>query len=165
MEMKHEYVLVALDYNEWADRVALKAAQQLPQDVLHARQPMGFGAIFETLVHMMDSQRVWLRRWQDVSPAPFSTLANYATLDQLETAWEALHAEFRDFVAGSNLERPITYTTTQSETYTHPLGLLLWHILNHGVEHRSELSAIFTQAGYKLARMDFITYLRTVARF
>ncbi len=157
-------IRVMLDYNAWADRTMLNTAKALPQEILHAPQGMGFGIIFDTLVHMLDAQRNWLRRWQGDPPARFSTRADFETLDQVEAAWEPLRAEFNAYILGSNLARPITYTTTRGETYTHPLGLLVWHVLNHAVEHRSELAAMFTRSGIPHERVDLVHYLGSVAK-
>lgn len=154
---------IMLEYNAWADQTLLRAAQALPEDVLHAPQGFGFGIIFDTLVHMLDAQRAWLGRWQGTPPAQFSTRERYTTLAQVEAAWAPLRAEFRAYVLGSDLARPVTYTTTRGEVYTQPLGLLVWHVLNHAVEHRSELAAMFTQSGVPHARVDLVYYLGNVA--
>jgi uncharacterized damage-inducible protein DinB len=153
-----------LEYNAWADQTMLRTAQGLPQAVLHAPQGLGFGIIFDTLVHMMDAQRAWLQRWQGAPPARFSTREDYETLDQVEAAWEPLRAEFRAYVLAGDPARVVTYTTTRGETYHHPLGLLVWHVLNHAVEHRSELAAMFTRSGFKHERVDLVYYLGNVAK-
>ncbi len=166
MNTFREHLQVVMGYNNWADRSVLQAAKRLPTSALHARQSMGFGTIFETLVHMMSSQRVWLLRWRgEPDPQPIPT-SKYADLDQLEKDWKALHNDLRTFTLETLGEQPhlnISYKTLQGQAFEQPLILLFWHLMNHGVEHRTELNAMFTQAGHPPDRIDMIYYLRAVA--
>jgi uncharacterized damage-inducible protein DinB len=156
------HLLRNVAFNAWANRVMLNTARQLTPAVLHQKQPMGFGTIFETLVHLMDAQHTWIERWQGRQVSGRVEPSTIADLDVLERAFDQVTAEVEAYLNNADLSATITYRTTSGETFTHPIGMLAWHVLNHGVEHRSELAAMFTQAGISPDRVDLIHYMRTV---
>jgi uncharacterized damage-inducible protein DinB len=157
------YLQTMVDYIIWADRRILRIAQELPPSLLFAPQPIGFGTIFETLTHIMAGEQLWLRRWQGETNFRLPSFT-FANLFELESHWAALHEELRTFIANQNFEqfnRLIHYTSVQGESYSHPLSLIFWHVINHGTDHRSELLAMLTLAGYKPDRVDMLFYLQT----
>ncbi len=162
--MEPDTLLYLVDYNVWADHKVLDAARQLTPAQLHESHHMGVGPMFDTLVHIMEAQRLWLTRMQGTSPRSMAPASNYQDLDQLRAAWDAVHRDLRAFVAGLNTEQlngTITYTNTRGDSYSHPLLLLILHVFNHSTEHRAQVAAMCAQVGLDVGWLDLIQYMRT----
>ena len=57
------------DYTEWANDLAMEAADELPDADLHRETGISHGSIFGTLTHMAGAEWIWLERWHGRSPA------------------------------------------------------------------------------------------------
>jgi uncharacterized damage-inducible protein DinB len=165
MSVQQHDLHLLVGFNAWADTRVLELARQLTSEQIHAKQPMGFGTVFETLVHIMGAERTWLTRWQGSSPSALPPAANYQDLDQLEVDWRAVHKDLRAFinaVDNDTLHANLTYQNTKGESFTQPLIWLILHTMNHSTEHRTQIAAICTMAGHDTGPLDLIHYIRTV---
>jgi uncharacterized damage-inducible protein DinB len=163
--MRSEQVRYLLEYNIWADGTVLKSARQLSDSQLRDKIGIAWESAFDTLVHVMAGQRVWLSRWKGVSPATLLSGKEPQDLDQLAEVWDALHEEYRQFFTGLNDDRlnsAVTYQTTDGKTYTHPLLMLILHIFNHSTEHRAQVVAVCNMAGIDTGWLDLIHYMRKI---
>src|ERR1700752_5523601 len=58
-----------LNYTEWANELAMDAANRLPDESLRRDVGISHRSIFGTLVHMAGAEWIWLERWHGRSPA------------------------------------------------------------------------------------------------
>ncbi len=150
-------------YNHWANQYVLNFARQLSNEQLHAKLAYGFGTVFETLVHLMAAEQVWLARWNGHSPEKLTPASNYADLDQLETDWNTVNANLVAYLGALTPERldsQVTYKDTQGVEFTNPLSFLVWHLMTHNMEHRAQIAAACTEAGLPVGSFNVIHYLR-----
>src|SRR5262249_51014351 len=56
------------DYTEWANDLAMEAADELPDEELRRDVGISHGSIFGTLLHMAGAEWIWLERWNGNSP-------------------------------------------------------------------------------------------------
>jgi len=154
----------AIAYTIWADDHISQIVRQVTQGdpaLLTAPQPLALKSILETIVHVMAAQHAWLLRLEGHSPTRLVDSSDYPDLDSLSIEWARVHKAWAAFVAsGINPDRLITYKTTNGVEYTHPLGLLVWHMVNHSTEHRGQLAAMCTAAGHSPGDIDLLYYLR-----
>jgi uncharacterized damage-inducible protein DinB len=152
-------------FNEWADNWVFDAAQHLKPEQLAEKHRMGFGSVFETLVHIMDSQRTWLSRWQGVSPQSLVMASDYKSLEQIGADWDKVHQDLQSFVLwldDARLHSDFSYQNTKGQMFTHSISWTLLHMFNHSTEHRSQVAAICTMAGRDVGPMDMIHYIRNI---
>src|SRR5688500_4382267 len=57
------------DYTEWANELAMAAANRLPEEDLGRDVCVSHQSILGTLVHMAGAEWIWLERWNGHSPA------------------------------------------------------------------------------------------------
>src|SRR5436305_6863684 len=57
------------DYTEWANYLAIEAADNLPDEDLRRDVGISHKSIFGTLTHMAGAEWIWLERWNGRSPA------------------------------------------------------------------------------------------------
>jgi uncharacterized damage-inducible protein DinB len=152
-----------LDYNYWATRRVLAAAQRATKQELHAPATESGSSIHGTLVHIFDAERIWRLRCQGESPTMLTDPASYTTLASLVEAWEAEETAMRTYVGGvsdADLAGEIRYFNTKGNDFKQQLWQILTHVVNHGTQHRAEAAYLLTELGYSPGDVDFILYLR-----
>jgi uncharacterized damage-inducible protein DinB len=101
------------------------------------------------MLHIADAEEGWFRyvvgKRYDEWPSHF-TVENYPTLTEIKGALNKVHGETEDFLeslSASDMEKIIQ--TPWEEPI--PLGWIIWHVLEHEVHHRGELSLILGMLG------------------
>jgi uncharacterized damage-inducible protein DinB len=136
------------DYHRWANRRLFDVAAGLGDGVT---RDLGAHWSFPTLkgmfAHIYGADRVWLARWKGSSPSRLWGDADFASIAELRTGWDALEAEQRAFVEGlgeADLPRLLAFKNTKGEEFKVALGALLQHVVNHATHHRSEAATMIT---------------------
>ena len=62
-------IRLLFDYSEWANDLAMEAADELPDEDLRRDVGISHNSIFGTLMHMAGAEWIWLERWNGRSPA------------------------------------------------------------------------------------------------
>ncbi len=151
------------DYHYWArDRVLAAAGLITPEQFT---QPKGhsFDTLQGTLAHLMNSERLWLGRWQGQPDQPALNPADFPMLDGAIMYWKPLEMHMREFVKGLDetaLTRVIRYTNLQGVTLQYPLWQMMVQVVQHGVHHRSEAATMLTEFGHAPQPLDIIFYYR-----
>ena len=137
------------DYHRWANHRLFDIAMGLGTDAVI--RDMGKHWSFPTLkgmfAHMFAADSIWLTRWKGESPKRLYGDADFTSMADLRTRWDALEAEQRAFVAGlgdADLTRPVQYRNTEGKEFQVALGALLQHVVNHATHHRSEAATMIT---------------------
>jgi uncharacterized damage-inducible protein DinB len=137
-------------HNAWATLQLLDYCGELDSSMLNATSPGTYGAILETLQHIVDPEASYLWRltgawpahpWQDDEAVGLDVLAERATilgttLDRfLAGEWDSeVQAEARD---------------DDGEVFAVPVGILLAQALHHASEHRAHVCTILGAQGYQ----------------
>jgi uncharacterized damage-inducible protein DinB len=136
------------DYHRWANHRLFDVAVGLGDG---ATRDMGKHWSFPTLkgmfAHIYGADQIWLSRWKGSSPGRIPGDADFASMAELRTRWDALEAEQRAFVEGlgeADLARPVSYKNTSGQEFRVALGPLLQHVVNHATHHRSEAATMIT---------------------
>ena len=136
------------DYHHWANRRLFAVAVDLGEGVT---RDMGKHWSFPTLkgmfAHVCGADTIWLARWKGSSPGRIPGDADFPTVADLRTRWDAVEAEQRSFLAGlgeTDLAHPVAYRNTLGEEFHVALGPLLQHVVNHATHHRSEAATMIT---------------------
>ncbi len=140
-------------YDRWATE--LVAGAMATADVIDTKA-------LEYLAHMYWAQQMWIHR----IGGPYEKPADLWALKRLDAcvadgaemtkAWIAI-------LETCELETPITFTTVSDNvTYTHTIGEIVTHVVNHGTHHRAQISSILRGQGVTPPGTDYIFYLRTL---
>ena len=102
--------------------------------------------------------------YQQGTLAYFGSLdeADFPTVDTVVQQWQAEEAAMRAYLAGltdADLVDYIRYTTSEGDHRVRLLWHCLFHVVNHGTQHRSEAAAILTGYGYSPGELDFTAFL------
>ena len=157
-------VLTLFEYNYWATRLILRAADGLSQEQFVSPARVSFGSLRGTLVHVYGTEQLWRQRCQEgVSPVAMPAEADFPDLASLVRAWEQEERSMRGYLASlsdDDVQRGIRYTTTKGIPYENPLWQILAHVVNHGTQFRSEAGVVLTEMGHSPGDVDFIYFIR-----
>jgi uncharacterized damage-inducible protein DinB len=145
-------------YNNWANLQVLEACQNLSQDQLAVTIPGAYGTIRDTLTHIIRAEAGYLRlltgnrlqpsfAWEDqpgltemkafavqVGEALLNAVHRVKPTDQLEHEWQGKQFHFQ------------------------ALAIFI-QIVNHGIEHRTNITTILNQGQHTPPDVDGWAYL------
>jgi uncharacterized damage-inducible protein DinB len=153
-----------LYYNRWANLRLIDACSDLTPDQLASSSPGTYGSIYDTLVHIIQAESRYYKRlagipleppfaWEDTPPLseirPYAQQVSSALMELAERMrfsdtfqrdwedpeWEGLNSRFKS------------------------LGLLI-QVVNHGIEHRTNITTIMAQQGIQSPGLDGWEYMR-----
>ncbi len=163
--MELELIRGIWDYHWWGNRKLFDEAAALGEET--ARKELGRHWSFPTLKgmlsHIYGADRIWLARWRGESPTKLYGDADFASLADLRTGWNALEAEQRAFVSSlgtADLKRTLDYKATDGKPFAQPLWQLLQHVVNHATHHRSEVAAMVTMTKASPPSTDMVLFYR-----
>lgn len=162
--MNHQDVLLLYDYNYWATYRILAASAQVSSKQWVAPTLQSFGSLRGTLVHTLDSEHAWRMLLQHNTLDYFRAMQeeHFPTFALLEQRWNEEERSMRNYLASltdEDLTGIVRYTTPEGEKRERVLWHCLFHLANHGTQHRSEAAAILTEYGHSPGGLDFTAFL------
>ena len=151
------------DYNAWANRRSLAAAEKLtPEQFI---KPLGssFSSVRDTLAHIYGAEWIWLERFQGRSPAALPDVNQFNELPSLRERWIEHEVKLLAFVRGltqSDLDREMEYKTLKFGVYRNPLWQSMQHVVNHGTYHRGQVTTMLRQLGAQPVLTDLMHFYR-----
>jgi uncharacterized damage-inducible protein DinB len=148
-------------YHDWANLLILnKAAQLLPEQYM---QPTSFswGNMHGTLVHLLDSDNGWRLLCQHGQVTFAMKPDEYPTFDSLTQRWAHERTEmwaYLNSLSDDDMQKLIVYEVEEG-TRRRLLWHCLFHVVNHGMQHRSECAAMLTDFGQSPGDLDFTHFL------
>ncbi len=156
------------DYNYWANRLMLTTAAELTPEQFTQPNAFSFGSLRGTLIHTLDSEHMWRHLCQYgiiVSPR-LTNLEPFPTLESIADYWTNEEAEMRAYLnslTDSDVEVILRYEA-DGNLRERVLWHCLWHVVNHGMQHRSECAQMLTEFGHSPGAIDFTHYLNIRAK-
>lgn len=153
-------------YSSWATARMFSAAEALTQEEREAVVPSSFQSILTTLAHIVGVEWVWFHRWLGESPKSMPGWADppdLPTLTELRVQLAAIEEERAEFLASLadvDFDRVVSYRAPDGLAFSHPLGQLIRHVVNHSTYHRGQLATQLRQLGHTPPSTDFTKYIR-----
>jgi uncharacterized damage-inducible protein DinB len=155
------------EYNFWANhRILNTCAQVSPEKYAASASPQGVGyeSLRATLLHILGSERGWRLICQGVPDVDWDELneADYPTLQSLAGRWQAEEDEMQAYIGSltdDDLQGIVRYPIDNGIVRERALWHCLYHLVNHGTQHRSEAAALLTSYGQSPGDFDFTLFL------
>lgn len=152
------------DFDAWATGKILDQADRLTPEQYEEPTGPGGQSIRQILTHMLIAQHLWRVRCETgrtevaIGPDDFPTVAAY------RAGWAAERRRLDAYLAGLDDDapgRPLRFAR-RGETHAYTLWHVLFQVINHSTQHRSELAERLTACGYSPGDLDFFLFARTV---
>ena len=161
--MNIQDILIIYEYNYWANKRILTASAKVTEKQFLAPANFPFGGLRGTLVHILDGEFGWRTFFQtDEWSAPDLKAEDFPTLASVQVRASQEEKEMRAYLATLN-DKDMTshkyYKNEKGEPRDRIFWQCLWHVVNHGTQHRSEAAALLTDYNASPGDLDFTVYL------
>ena len=155
-------ILMLYRYNQWSTCKILDAAAHVTEEQFLAPADFPHGGLRGTLVHTLFAEWIWRNRWQGTSPTHRLKPEEFPTFDSLWSRWaeeEKLLMTFVNDLTDQQLNRVVSYKTTDGSPKQRVLWQMMAHVVNHGTQHKAEAAALLTGFGHSPGDLDMIYFL------
>jgi len=151
-------------YNYWARDQVLHAAANLSHTQISAQSSISFGSMLSNLTHMLNAEWIWRNRCQ-MKHSPKSMLLEEKITDfeTLHHTWLNEEIQMRSYLREleqRDLDCIVKYGQMTGQEQSNLLWHILVHVVNHGTQHRAEVSSKLTELGNSPGNIDFILFMR-----
>jgi uncharacterized damage-inducible protein DinB len=156
------------DYTEWANDLALEAADLLPDKDLRRDVGISHQSVFGTLGHMAAAEWIWLERWEGRSPTraeawPLWTPEACGDIATLNDRWSEVVDRRAQLLAGldeARLAAELPFKLLSGDPSSLPLIDQMQHVVNHATLHRGQVVGMIRQLGIEPPSTDLLFFLR-----
>jgi uncharacterized damage-inducible protein DinB len=149
-----EFVL----YNNWANQQVLRACQDLSEDQLTAVIPGAYGTIRNTLEHIIRGEVQYVSILTGSCPQPLFRWEDRPNLDDMTAYALEVGKELLE-MAKCTLPTDQIIEEDEGEQYHYQALALFIQIINHGIEHRTNITTMLNQGLGKPPDVDGWAYL------
>jgi uncharacterized damage-inducible protein DinB len=160
--MNIQNIHLIYDYNYWANKRLLTASANVSQEQFLASGTFPFGGLRGTLVHILDAEFGWRGLFENKSFNADLNPNDFPTVKSIEERWREEEKAMRAYLAklsDDDMESHLRYTTDAGIERDRILWQCLYHVVNHGTQHRSEAAALLTDFGSSPGDLDFTVFL------
>ena len=154
--MKIQDVHLIFDYNYWANKRIMYAAENVSQEQFVASADFPHASLRGTLLHTLDAEYGWRMLCEHGLETEDLQESEFPTVSSLQIRWHEEETAMRAYLAtlkDDMLSDVIRYTTPAGIKRERVLWHCLYHVVNHGTQHRSEAAALLT--GFNQSPGDF----------
>jgi uncharacterized damage-inducible protein DinB len=149
-------------YTEWANHLALDAAERLSDEQQKYDFKISHGSVHGTLAHMAGAEWIWLERWRGTSPLRIWTAEDFVDIPAIRARWRWIEEERQallDSLGEEELGSDLSYRNLKGEPFTLPLVAQMQHVVNHSTQHRGQVVGMIRQLGVQPPAVDLLYYL------
>ena len=146
-------------YNYWARDCQLIACKGLREEQFLRELGSSFPSVRSTLVHMMETEWIWLERWRQHPPHAEGSSQHFPSVEAITERWGEIEREMRAYLASVSelmLAKPLAYISDHGDTLTSELWRQMFHLINHESYHRGQVATLLRQLGVRPPTTDFL---------
>ena len=131
------------EWLRWSTERFMTAARTYTEEELHRELPIGLGSVFETLLHLLGAEMVWIGVVTGTADGVvWPTRASHPGLDAVERQWDEVHRRWDRYLADltpQECER-LVERTRDGRVYTQRCGDACMQVPTHALYHAAQLS-------------------------
>jgi len=160
--MNIQNIHLMYEYNYWASRKILSAASKISQEQFLTPAEFPYGGLRGTLFHLVDGERLWRILFETNQVVEEWKEEDFPTFKSLEEKFKEEETALRSYLnrlTDADMESHLRYTVEGGIQRDRVLWHCLYHLVNHGTQHRSEAAAMLTSYGASPGDLDFTVFL------
>lgn len=160
--MNKQDIREIFEYNYWANYRLLDMAEKVTPEQFVAPSSHSFSTLQGTLVHTLDAEWGWRVLLQSGGSTELLKDENFPTVDILRKHWQEEEKAMWDFInslSDEDLAGVIRYPIDGGLMRERVRWHCLFHVVNHGMQHRSEAANLLTTYGQSPGEIDFTMFL------
>jgi uncharacterized damage-inducible protein DinB len=155
--MKNSIVSDAFAHHVWASRTLIEACLPLTDEQLATTVPGTYGSILETLRHVVGADRSYLSLLTDGAVSEIDE--DSMSLAEIRDAMVAVDDGWTAFLAG-DVDPDLSVVRHRDDGMDSgaPMSIRLAQAVQHGTDHRSQVSTALTTLGVEPPELDVWAY-------
>jgi uncharacterized damage-inducible protein DinB len=159
MENHPEPTLVEfIRYNHWATRQLLAACASLSDSQTLTKIPGAYGSIRETFGHLLFAEADYINRITGARPQPPFNWEDGPSLAEMAAYAERVGEAFLDLVQRIPPTQMV-HEEENGQTIDYEARQLFMQAVNHGIEHRTNITTLLNSLGLPVPEVDGWGYL------
>lgn len=158
--MQADDIRMLFDYSYWGmDRLFAELEKLTPVEFT-AQAEVPHISLQALLGHALTAERRQ-RAWWQGDPQAWQRIPGDAPASpaELRESWEENEREMRAFLAAlTDADMPRRVSLEPRRRGSLPLSLLMQHLTNHTIQHRTEAAVVLTRAGHSPGDLDLMFY-------
>jgi uncharacterized damage-inducible protein DinB len=146
-----------LDYNVWANKLVCSNIETFSNDLFDKSVGGSFGSLKATIVHLFESDWLWLNRWKGIPLADVPKW-DYDDAASINKLWYPIQDEMLAVAKEIKPEQAIHFITRKGASHTLSFEDIVMHVTNHGSYHRGQLTHIVRELGQKPVSTDYFIF-------
>jgi len=125
----------------------------LTAEQFRRRLPYSLGSVRNQVVHMMNMEERWFAALRGAAVPGILNPVHFGTPTAVRARWDDVEHDVRAYLAdlgAGDLRRLVTEHMAVWE--------VLWHVLNHGTDHRAQTLAMLAQLGAPTFPQDYALF-------
>lgn len=152
------FLVELIRYNNWANKEVLAACENLTVEQFTASIPGGYGGIYATLAHLILAEADYIGRLTGQSPQPPFDWQDRPPLREVAAYAEQVGAALLDAVRRV-APTDIVHEEEDGNTIDYQARGLFLQAINHGIEHRTNVTTILSSLGLEAPEVDGWGYI------
>jgi uncharacterized damage-inducible protein DinB len=131
-----------------------EGVSQLTNEAFLKNNPYSIGSVRNQVVHMMNIDNRWFSGLRGAEVPSFLNPAHYPSPDVIREKWDRVEAHMRTFLQQLDDDQLVQDFGDNMKTWQ-----VLFHVLNHGTDHRAQLLAMLNQLGVDTFPQDYAFFV------
>ena len=159
--MKTGDVQLLFQYNDWANKRILASAEKVTLEQLTLPNDYGWGSLRGALVHLLDAEYFWRILLKDSLFVDALSPEDFPNVNAIRARWDVENRELWAYLEGLRDDELLSTFSYEvdGEMRHRVLWHCLFHVVNHGTQHRSECAALLTGFSHSPGNLDFTVFL------
>jgi uncharacterized damage-inducible protein DinB len=149
-----------LHYNRWANLRLIDTISGLNEVQLSSSAPGAYGTVYDTLKHIVRAEASYYRLLTGTRLQPPFSWDERPSLSQIRPYAEQVSSTLIETAENMQMN-DVVEEDVEGQIYRYKAVTLLIQVLNHGVEHRTNITTILAQQGLELPEIDGWGYMES----
>ena len=127
---------------------------ELPKELFKKKLDYSTGSIRNQTVHLLNVDDRWFSGLRGLEIPGFINPVHLATKERVRSKWDEVEANMRGYLEGltdDDIYQPFEMNLE--------IWQVLYHVLNHGTDHRAQMLAMLNQLGVETFPQDYALFL------